>query len=117
MKNDLRPLAGYLYIRGIIPEDFVYQDAMDTARKVDICLTDLVTRMEAVTDDWSEDQIMAEVYEAGKVAFKDDLRFWFRVLYQIVMKEESGPRFGQFFKIFGIDRVLGVIYSVRHYGF
>lgn len=118
MHNDVSPLAGYLYARGVIPEEpFDFDAAMTLATKTDACLTDFVSRMDAVTDDWTEDQIMAEVYEAGKVAFKDDLRFWFRVLYQIMMKEESGPRFGQFIRIFGVDRTLDTIYHVRTFGY
>lgn len=116
--QNLAPLAGYLYARGIIPEEpFNFSEAMAVTSKVDACLIDLVRRMDAVTDEWTEEQIMVEVYEAGKVSFADNLRFWFRVLYQILIKEESGPRFGQFFIVLGIDRVLDIVYRVRTMGY
>lgn len=111
--ENLAPLAGYLYIRGLIEEDTSYSDAMAITKNVSECLDYFITKLDEITEETTEEEIMKEVYEAGKVHFASDLRFWFKILYQILMKEENGPRIGQFIKVWGIDMTLNRVYNVR----
>jgi lysyl-tRNA synthetase class I len=115
--NDLATLSGYLYIRGLIEEDYNYDAALSFTRQVSDCLDMFVTTLNNIRDDQTEEEIMAEVYEAGKLHFSGNLRLWFRILYQILMKEENGPRLGQFIKIFGVDNVLDRVHHVRMNGY
>ena len=46
--------------------------------------------------------IQQEVYEIGKRhGFADDLRAWFRALYEILLGQSEGPRFGSFVAYYG----------------
>ncbi|HEX6112103.1 MAG TPA: lysine--tRNA ligase [Geminicoccaceae bacterium] len=48
------------------------------------------------------DAIQQEVYEVGKRhGFADDLRAWFRALYEILLGQSEGPRFGSFVAFYG----------------
>lgn len=115
--NDLAPLSGYLYIRGLIEEDYNFNDAMTFTRQVSECLDKFVDTLNNVSDTQTEEEIMSEVYEAGKLHFADNLRLWFRILYQVLMKEENGPRLGQFIRVFGVDMTLDRVYHVRTVGY
>jgi len=58
--------------------------------------------------------IQEEVYEIGKRhGFAEDLRGWFKALYEILLGQSAGPRFGSFVAFYGpeetrvlIDQVL-----------
>ncbi len=59
-------------------------------------------------------RIQEEVYEIGKRhGFADNLRVWFKALYEILLGQSEGPRFGSFIAFYGpketkalIDQVL-----------
>jgi lysyl-tRNA synthetase class 1 len=44
------------------------------------------------------------VFEVGKDHGFDPLRAWFQALYEVLLGQSQGPRFGSFAAIFGIDR-------------
>ena len=72
------------------------QDLADTLRKLD----------EAATAEVIQD----EVYEAGKRHFaKEELRQWFKTLYEVLLGSEQGPRMGAFIKLYGRDNVVRLI--------
>jgi len=37
------------------------------------------------------------------------LRLWFGALYEVLLGQSQGPRFGSFVAIFGVDRTVGLI--------
>jgi lysyl-tRNA synthetase, class I len=53
--------------------------------------------------------IQFEVYEAGKAAGFDPLRLWFQALYEVLLGQSQGPRFGNFAALFGLDRTITLI--------
>ncbi|MBV9993825.1 MAG: lysine--tRNA ligase [Caulobacteraceae bacterium] len=55
--------------------------------------------------------VQNEVYEAGKAAGFEPLRTWFQALYEVLLGQSQGPRFGSFAAIFGLDNTLGLIES------
>jgi lysyl-tRNA synthetase class 1 len=50
-----------------------------------------------------------EVFEVGKAAGFEPLRAWFSALYEVLLGQSQGPRFGSFVAIFGIDRTVDLI--------
>jgi len=66
-------------------------------------LADLDTRLAALTADADAEAIQNEVYEAGKAAAFENLRDWFKALYETLLGSSQGPRMGSFIKIYGID--------------
>ncbi len=57
------------------------------------------------------DLIQNEVYAAGKDAGFEPLRGWFAALYEVLLGQSQGPRFGSFVAIFGIERTIALIAS------
>jgi lysyl-tRNA synthetase class 1 len=53
--------------------------------------------------------IQNEVFEVGKAAGFEPLRLWFAALYEVLLGQSQGPRFGSFVAIFGIDRTIALI--------
>ena len=72
-------------------------------------LRDLQRRLEALPADADGEAIQAEVYEAGKAAGFEPLRTWFGALYETLLGQPQGPRFGSFAAIFGLDRTTALI--------
>ncbi|WP_174291714.1 lysine--tRNA ligase [Sphingomonas bacterium] len=50
------------------------------------------------------EDVQTLVYETGKAQFgKEQLRDWFRTLYETLLGSSQGPRMGSFFALYGID--------------
>jgi lysyl-tRNA synthetase class 1 len=61
---------------------------------------------DGVTD---ADVIQNAVFEVGKAAGFEPLRLWFTALYEVLLGQSQGPRFGSFAAIFGLDRTIALI--------
>ncbi|HEY9218759.1 MAG TPA: lysine--tRNA ligase [Phenylobacterium sp.] len=73
-------------------------------------MEDLASRLRALPADTRDaEAIQNEVYEAGKTGGFEPLRLWFQALYEVLLGQSQGPRFGSFVAIFGIDRTLALI--------
>ncbi len=73
-------------------------------------LEDLLSRFRTLPHDCRDGElIQAQVYEAGKAAGFEPLRAWFQTLYEVLLGERQGPRFGSFAAIFGLDRTIALI--------
>ncbi|HEY8595076.1 MAG TPA: lysine--tRNA ligase [Devosiaceae bacterium] len=49
------------------------------------------------------------VYEVGKAAGFTQLRDWFKALYQVLLGQDQGPRFGSFVALYGVDETRRLI--------
>ena len=47
-------------------------------------------------------------YQIGN-DFNFELRLWFQALYQILLGQDSGPRFGSFISLFGVSNMINLI--------
>ena len=73
-------------------------------------MTDLVARFRALPSGCQDaEAIQNEVYAAGKDAGFEPLRAWFTGLYEVLLGQSQGPRFGSFAAIFGLDRTVALI--------
>ena len=72
-------------------------------------LEDLVARLQALPADADAKTIQNEVYAAGKDGGFEELRAWFQALYEILLGEKQGPRFGSFVRFYGIDNAIALI--------
>jgi lysyl-tRNA synthetase class 1 len=55
-------------------------------------------------------EIQNIVYEIGKDFYgKENLREWFKALYEILLGTSQGPRMGSFIALYGIDKTRGLI--------
>jgi lysyl-tRNA synthetase class 1 len=73
-------------------------------------LTDLARRLRALPADTAEAEVVQnEVYEAGKAAGFEPLRAWFAALYEVLLGQSQGPRFGSFAVVFGLSNTIALI--------
>lgn len=72
-------------------------------------MVDLVARFKALPAGADAEAIQNEVFEAGKAAGFEPLRSWFQALYEVLLGQSQGPRFGSFAAIFGLDRTVALI--------
>jgi len=105
----LDQLAGFAitYFRDfVLPEkSFRLADARETK-----ALVDLVARLRALPDGERDAQVLqTEVFAAGKAAEFENLRDWFLTLYEVLLGQTSGPRFGSFIAIYGKDETITLI--------
>ena len=93
-------------------EDFVlpaktFRPATETERAA---FADLARRLKAMPADCKDGEtIQNEVYEAGKAAGFEPLRAWFQALYEVLLGQTQGPRFGSFAAIYGLGETIALI--------
>jgi lysyl-tRNA synthetase class 1 len=93
-------------------EDFVkpsktFRAATETERAA---MEDLLVRLKALPAGCQDAELIQnEVYESGKLGGFEPLRLWFTALYEVLLGQSQGPRFGSFAAIFGLDRTIALI--------
>ena len=70
-------------------------------------IADLATRLRELPADCHDAELIQNaVYAAGKDAGFEPLRAWFSALYEVLLGQSQGPRFGSFAAIFGLANTL-----------
>jgi lysyl-tRNA synthetase class 1 len=69
----------------------------------------LVEKLRALPAGADAETIQNEVFEVGKAAGFEPLRAWFSALYEVLLGQSQGPRFGSFVAIFGVERTIQLI--------
>ncbi len=73
-------------------------------------MEDLLVRLRALPEGrHNAEAIQNEVFAAGKEAGFDPLRAWFTALYEVLLGQSQGPRFGSFAAIFGLHETMMLI--------
>jgi lysyl-tRNA synthetase class 1 len=65
-------------------------------------LADLDAVLASLPAGASAESIQTEVYEVGKRHAFDDLKAWFKTLYETLLGQQTGPRMGSFIALYGI---------------
>ena len=60
----------------------------------------------------TSENIQTEIYEIGKKHKFDNLRDFFKLVYQVLLGQEQGPRLGSFIKLYGINKTIKLIDKV-----
>jgi lysyl-tRNA synthetase class 1 len=56
------------------------------------------------------EELQTIVYEIGKThGFADKLRDWFKAIYEVLLGQSQGPRFGSFIALYGIEETRTLI--------
>lgn len=69
-------------------------------------ITDMLSTLKG---DESGEEIQNEIYAIGREAGYDNLRDFFKEIYQIILGQTQGPRLGSFFKLYGIQETIKLI--------
>jgi len=70
--------------------------------KEEIGLKELVKSLSNLNEATSSDELQSLVFSIGKNLEYDNLRDWFKGLYETVLGQSDGPRMGSFIKLYGI---------------
>ena len=70
---------------------------------------DLAERLRGLAPGTGAEDIQTEVYEAGKAHGFENLRDWFRALYECLLGHSQGPRMGGFIELYGIEETIALI--------
>ncbi|MGN7661171.1 MAG: lysine--tRNA ligase [Anaplasma sp.] len=94
------------YCRMVVMPNRSYRvpDANERAMFVDLANT-----LASMSDSSSSSDIQNEVFEVGKKYLPDNLREWFKMLYEVLLGQSDGPRFGSFVKLYGISNTVELI--------
>jgi lysyl-tRNA synthetase class 1 len=116
----LDAMVGYAinYYRDFVAPTKRFREPTATERKA---LTDLRDALSNLPQGASAEDIQNVVYEIGRrEPFLDHKKpakdgrpgvslDWFNMLYQVLLGQEKGPRFGSFVAVYGVDNAVGMI--------
>ncbi len=69
-----------------------------------VSIAKLVGRLQELSRDAALEEIQSVVYAVGcEEGYKEKLRTWFAMLYEVLLGQSTGPRFASFLKIYGLE--------------
>jgi len=70
----------------------------------------LIKTLESCNDKMAPEDIQTQIYSVGKEnGYKENLRDWFKLIYEVVFGVENGPRMGFFISFFGVNETKQLI--------
>jgi len=105
----LDQLAGFAvqYFQDFVEPTKSFRAPTDMERAA---MADLLARFKALDPaEKDAEVIQTEVFSAGKSQEFDNLRDWFKALYEVLLGQSQGPRFGSFAAIYGISETISLI--------
>ena len=96
------------YYEDFVKPTKVFRAATDKERAA---LEDLAAQLDAMGDQRDGKLVQDMVYEVGKTHGFDPLRAWFAALYEVLLGQTQGPRFGSFAALFGCAKTAAMIRS------
>tara|TARA_Y100001958_G_scaffold133408_1_gene103509 strand:- start:224 stop:1786 length:1563 start_codon:yes stop_codon:yes gene_type:complete len=102
-------LIGYAikYFNDVIKKNKKYKKPNSEEKKA---LEELVQMLEKCNDEMQPEEIQTQIYSVGKEnGYKENLRDWFRLIYEVVFGDENGPRMGFFISFFGVKETQKLI--------
>ena len=70
---------------------------------------DLASRMSKIGENADPEVYQTEIYQVGKDYKFENLRDWFKLIYQVLFGKDDGPRFGTFVAIYGVNETIKLI--------
>ncbi len=92
------------YYRDFVKPSKAYRAPNDVERAALEELADKLAGMKA-----DAEAIQTEIYEIGKRYPFDDLKSWFRALYEVLLGQSQGPRMGSFVALYGVEESVTLI--------
>ena len=75
-----------------------------------VSIHNLVVRLQELPRDAALEEIQSVVYAVGcEEGYKDKLRAWFAMLYEVLLGQSTGPRFASFLKIYGLEAGIAML--------
>ena len=95
------------YFNDVIKKNKKYKKPNELEKKALIALIQI---LEKCDDKMKPEDIQTLIYTVGKEnGYKENLRDWFKLIYEVVFGDENGPRMGFFISFFGVKEMQEVI--------
>jgi len=95
------------YFKDVVKPKKKYRKPSNKEKKA---LQDLVRRLEDCKEQMNPEAIQTIVYSVGKDnGYQENLREWFKAIYEIIFGDQEGPRMGFFISFFGIKESIELI--------
>ena len=103
---DLDAAAGFAlaYFRDFVTLNFRAPDPREAA-----AMADLADRLRAWDAGQDAEALQTLVFAVGKEHGFDPLRDWFKALYEVLLGQSQGPRFGGFIALYGVTETVALI--------
>ena len=115
INEDMHPIFDKLisyaikYFNDVIKSKKIYKKPNESEK---IALKALVNSLNNCNDAMKPEDIQTTIYTVGKEnGYKENLRDWFKLIYEVVFGVENGPRFGFFISFFGVQETKELIKS------
>ncbi len=94
------------YYRDFDAPNRVFRAASDKERAA---MLDLAARLKVWDGGLDAEALQTMVFAVGTEAGFEPLRDWFTALYEVLLGASSGPRFGGFVALYGVEETVGLI--------
>jgi len=104
----LDTLAGYAmaYYRDFVEPTKTYREPSDQEREA---MSDLAKRLRAWNGPVDQGELQTLTFTVGKEHEFENLREWFKALYEVLLGQSQGPRFGGFIALYGVEETAQMI--------
>jgi len=86
-----------------------YREPSPTEKKG---IVELIEALSKLDDSVTSDEIQSIVFSIGKNLEYENLRDWFKGLYETVLGQSDGPRMGSFIKLYGVQSTKALLEKV-----
>ena len=95
------------YFKDLVQPNKKYRKPNEKEKKA---LKDLVKRLTKCGNQVDPESIQTIIYSVGKDnGYKENLREWFKAIYEIIFGDQDGPRMGFFISFFGVQETIKLI--------
>jgi lysyl-tRNA synthetase class 1 len=103
-------LAGYAvrFYQDRVRPDKQYRSATAEEKTA---ITALRAALAGLPEDAEASDVQTVVYATGKERY-ENLRDWFKCLYETMLGQEQGPRMGSFFRLYGLSKSIALCDAV-----
>jgi len=104
----LDQLAGYAirYYEDFVKPAKTYRAPNDQERAA---MADLAAKLRAWDGPVDQSELQSLTFSVGKEHDFENLRLWFQALYEVLLGQSQGPRFGGFIALYGIEETAQLI--------
>jgi lysyl-tRNA synthetase class 1 len=95
------------YFQDIVKPKKIYRKPNEKEKKA---LKNLIEKLKNCNGQMEPEAIQTIIYSVGKEnGYQENLREWFKAIYEIIFGDQDGPRMGFFISFFGIKETIELI--------
>jgi len=95
------------YFNNVIKKNKKYKKPNEKEKRA---LEALISALDNCNDKMLPEEIQTQIYTVGKEnGYQENLRDWFKLIYEVIFGDENGPRMGFFISFFGVKETKQLI--------